>query len=85
MLHEEPFLSAGHSARFREDCSFLCCALPVPTRTFHTYSDTAGCHKRHSAAQMEFGSFSCDALVLVCGAKWIRWPEKPIEAQQLLA
>ncbi len=24
-------------------------------------------------------------LVLVCGAKWIRGPEKPIEAQQLLA
>jgi hypothetical protein len=24
-------------------------------------------------------------LVLVCGAKWLRWPEKPIEAQQLLA
>src|SRR5260370_3483892 len=23
-------------------------------------------------------------LVLVCGAKWLRWPEKPMEAQQSL-
>jgi len=31
-----------------------------------------------------FSGLFVQPLVLVCGAKWIRWPEKPIEAQQLL-
>src|SRR5205807_1977444 len=66
MLHEEPFPSAGHSARCRADCSCLCYALPGPIRSFHAYSERVGCRKRPSAAQKELGSFSCDALVRLC-------------------
>ncbi len=35
MLHEEPFLSVGHSARSREDCScFAACFLDPLGRNF---------------------------------------------------
>src|SRR2546430_556284 len=64
--HEEPFLSDEHSARFREDCSFLCCVLLVSTRSFHTYSDRVGCHKRHYAEQRKLGKFSYVAGVRRC-------------------
>jgi hypothetical protein len=69
MLHEEQFLSVGHSARFRAECSLLCSALPGATRSFHTYSDRAGCRKRHSAAQKELGSFSALWLPLTFRSK----------------
>src|SRR5258708_26987057 len=39
----------------------------------------------HMVSSRSTGPISHRILVLVCGAKWIRGPEKPIEAQQLLA